>query len=85
VLPYYLRYSLTHPESDSGVTVRDNLLFHLAPTDPDTEYWRARLAAFSPAQKQALCAYFRYLQTRLAGQDFYSEYLARSLDVWGCS
>lgn len=79
VLPHYMIYSLRHPKSD----VTERLIFHLAPADTSEEYWRERLAVFTPAQKHTICEYVRFMQTELAGEH-YDEHLARALTVWGC-
>jgi hypothetical protein len=79
VLPHYLLYSLEHPRSDAT----ERIIFHLSPDDATDSYWSERLDAFSPAQKQAVCDYIRFMQAALAGEH-YEEYLARALEVWGC-
>lgn len=80
VLPFYLLYSLENPESD----VTERVIFHLSPADQTEKYWQDRLEAFTSAQKHAICAYVRLMQSALAGQH-YEEHLARALTVWGCS
>ena len=79
VLPHYMIYSLHHPESD----VTERLIFHLSPADTSEEYWRERLAVFTPAQKHAICEYVRFMQSVPANKD-YDEHLERALTVWGC-
>lgn len=79
VLPQYLTYSLENPRSE----VTERIIFHLSPNDIGSTYWRERVEAFSPAQKQAICEYFRYMQAELVGEK-YDEYLARARSVWGC-
>ena len=80
VLPAYLIYSLKHPASDAT----ERVIFHLSPADTTEEYWRERLAVFTPAQKRAICEYVRFMQSELAGEH-YDEYLTRALAVWRCS
>jgi hypothetical protein len=79
VLPQYLIYSLKHPRSEAT----ERIIFHLSPNDAESSYWLERLEAFSPAQKQAICEYIRFMQTELPGEH-YDEHLARALTVWGC-
>jgi hypothetical protein len=79
VLPYYMIFSLRHPKSD----VTERLIFHLSPTETDDEYWRERLAVFTPPQKRAICEYVHFMQSELAGEH-YDEYLSRALAVWEC-
>jgi hypothetical protein len=79
VLPQYLIYSLEHPRSEAT----ERIIFHLSPDDTESSYWRERLEAFSPAQKQAICEYIRFMQSELVGE-YYDEYLTRALTVWGC-
>lgn len=79
VLPQYLSYSLKHPDSDAT----ERVIFHLAPDDTESPYWRERLEAFSPAQKHAICEYIRFMQSALTGEH-YDDHLARALTVWGC-
>jgi hypothetical protein len=79
VLPLYMHYSLRHPKSD----VTERLIFHLSPADIGDEYWRERLAIFTPAQKQAICEYVRFMKSELAGE-YYDEYLERAQLVWEC-
>src|SRR5687767_4142777 len=64
VLPFYLRYSLENPESE----VTERVIFHLSPADMGDQYWRARLAVFTAAQKDAICEYVRFMQAALAGE-----------------
>ncbi len=64
VLPFYLKYSLLQPQSDAT----EFIIYHLAPEDPASPYWRERLDAFSPAQKQTICSYVRHMEGVLAGQ-----------------
>jgi hypothetical protein len=79
VLPFYLRFSLANPQSD----VTERVIFHLSPADTSEEYWRERLAIFTPAQKHAICEYIRFMRKELAGEH-YDEHFARALMVWGC-
>lgn len=60
VLPFYLRYSLDKPQSD----VTERIIFHLAPDDAESPYWKERVAAFSTLQKQAVCQYVRCMEER---------------------
>jgi hypothetical protein len=80
VLPRYLIYSLEHPRSEAT----ERIIFHLSPDDAESSYWRERLEAFSPPEKQAICAYIRFMQSELVGEH-YDEYLTRALTVWRCS
>lgn len=84
VVPCYLRYSLTHGNSEVGITVRDNLLYHFADDSSDTDYWRVRFRCFSENRRHVICDYLRYLESYLREQTWYSEYLARGLAKW-CS
>jgi hypothetical protein len=79
VLPAYMKYSLEHPEAEAT----ERIIFHLAPDNAESEYWTPRLAAFSPDQKRAVCAYLGYLETALR-DEHYDNYLARARTVWGC-
>lgn len=79
VLPQYLIHSLEHPRSEAT----ERIIFHLSPDDAASPYWRERLEAFAPAQKQAICEYIRFMQSALTGEH-YDEHLARALTVWGC-
>jgi hypothetical protein len=79
VLPYYLRYSLDNPTSE----ITERIVFHLSPSDPETDYWQSRLNAFSSAQKDAVCQYLRHMQSAL-GEEGYDEDLTRALSTWGC-
>ena len=79
VLPFYMIYSLQHPESD----VTERLIFHLSPADIGDEYWQERLAVFTPAQKHAICEYIGFMRLEPTNKD-YDEHLTRALSVWGC-
>jgi hypothetical protein len=72
-------YSLRNPNSN----VTERLIFHLSPVDIDDVYWRERLAIFAPVQKQAVCAYLRFIQSELVDEG-YDEHLARAQTVWEC-
>ena len=80
VLPMYLIYSLQHPQSDAT----QRIIFELSPPDPESVNWRKRVDVFSPAQKEAICAYLRYMRTDPAA-DLYEADLSRALKVWICS
>ena len=80
VLPYYMRYSLRHPRSEAA----ERLIFHLAPAEADDDYWRPRLAVFSQAERNAICAFLGFLEKELAGES-YESHFARARAVWGCS
>ena len=80
VVPYYMQYTLQHPRSEAA----ERLIFHLSPTETEDDYWRPRLAVFSQAQKEAICAFFRFLEQDLQG-DHYESHFSRARVVWGCS
>ena len=63
VLPRYLIYSLEHPQSDAT----ERVIFHLAPDDTESAYWRERLEGVSLTQKSAICGYLHHMQAQLAG------------------
>lgn len=80
VLPYYMQYTLRHLRSEAA----ERLIFHLSPTETEGDYWRPRLAVFSQAQREAICAFFRFLEMALQG-DRYESHFSRARVVWGCS
>jgi hypothetical protein len=63
VLPQYMTYSLRHPRSD----VTEYLIFHLSPAETNDHYWSGRLAVFSTAQRQVICAFVKHLEPLDAG------------------
>ena len=80
VLPHYMTYSLRHPRSDAA----EYLIFHLSPAETNDDYWPRRLAVFSGAQRQVVCAFLKHLEHELSGEH-YDSHFARALVVWGCS
>lgn len=79
VLPQYLSYSVKNPRSDAT----ERIIFDLGPEDTTSIYWQDRIHAFSRPQKDAICAYVRYMQSALAGEQ-YDEYFERALRIWEC-
>jgi hypothetical protein len=80
-LPAYLLRVLREPEWDGT----EYVMYHLSPTREslakEPEYWRSRLGIFSLQQREAVLAFFSWLQLSTVGWQYDPE-IAAAREIW---
>jgi hypothetical protein len=72
-LPRFIEYGLTHPDS----IAREYLIYHLSEKRPSEQYWVARIAAFSPEERNAVVNYLA-----LPDADDFEEEIQGVMALW---